>query len=81
MMFVLMVMAGWYAEVVDVCGAFLHGKFDEGTWLYMEVPKGFEKFYPVGCLLLLLQTIYGLNQAVFAFWVQLLKALHDMKFS
>ena len=46
----------------------------------MEVPEGFEKFYPVGCLLLLLQTIYGLKQAAFAFWVQLLKALRKMKF-
>ena len=41
-------MAGWYAEVVDVRGAFLHGKFKEGTRLYMEVPEGFENFYPVG---------------------------------
>ena len=80
MVFVLMVMAGWYAEVVDVRGAFLHGKFEEGTRLYMEVPEGFESFYPVGCLLLLLQTIYGLKQVAFAFWVQLLKALRDMKF-
>ena len=31
MVFVLMVMAGWYAEVVDVRGAFLHGEFKEGT--------------------------------------------------
>jgi hypothetical protein len=80
LVFTLMVMAGWYAEVVDVRGAFLHGEFDEGTRLFMEGPEGFEKFYPVGCLLLLLQTIYGLKQAAFAFWVQLLKALRDMKF-
>jgi len=80
LVFVLMVMAGWYAEVVDVRGAFLHCEFDEGTRLYMEVPEGFEKFSPAGCLLLLLQTIYGLKQAAFAFWVQLLKALRDMKF-
>jgi len=80
LVFTLMVMAGWYAEVVDVRGAFLHGEFDEETRLFMEVPEGFEKFYPVGCLLLLLQTIYGLKQAAFAFWVQLLKALRDMKF-
>ena len=79
-MFTLMVMANWYAEVVDVRGAFLHGEFEEGTKLYMEVPEGFERFYPIGCLLLLLQTIYGLKQAAFAFWVQLLKALHDMEF-
>ena len=46
------VMAGWYAEVVDVRGAFLHGEFGEGRRLYMEVPEGFENFYLVGCLLL-----------------------------
>lgn len=46
----------------------------------MKVPEGFKKFYPVGfLLLLLLQTIYGLKQAVFVFWIQLLKSLHDMK--
>ena len=78
--FTLIVMADWYAEVVNVRGAFLRGKFEEGTKLYMEVPEGFEKFYPIGCLLLLLQTIYGLKQAAFAFWVQLLKALCDMEF-
>ena len=64
----LMVMADWYAEVVDMRGVFLHGKFKEGTKMYMEVPEGFEKFYPIGCLLLLLQTFYGLKQVAFAFW-------------
>ena len=39
-----MVMANWYAEVVDMRGVFLHGKFEEGTKLYMEVLEGFEKF-------------------------------------
>ena len=78
--FTLMVMADWYVEVVKVRGAFLHGEFKEGTKLYMEVPEGFEKFYPIGCLLLLLQTIYGLKQVAFAFWVQLLKALCDTEF-
>ena len=55
-----MVMADWYVEVVNVKGAFLHGEFKEGTKVYMEVLEGFEKFYPIGCLLLLLQTIYVL---------------------
>ena len=67
--FTLMVMADWYAEMVNVRGAFLHGEFKEGTKLYKEVPEGFEKFYPIGCLFLLLQTIYGLKQVAFAFWV------------
>ena len=41
--FTLMVMADWNAEVVDIQGAFLHGEFEEGTKLDMEVPEGFEK--------------------------------------
>ena len=78
--FTLMVMADWYAEVVTMRGAFLHGEFKERMKLYMEVPEGFEKFYPIGCLLQLLQRIYGLKQVAFAFWDQLLKALRDMEF-
>ena len=73
-----MIMAGWYAEILDVRGAFLHGEFEEGTRLFMEVPDGFRTFYPGDVLLLLLQTIYGLKQAAFAFWVELLKAFYDM---
>ena len=49
----LMVMANLYAEVVDMKGAFLHGKLEEGTKLYMEVPEGFKMIYPIGWLLLL----------------------------
>ena len=76
--FILMIMSRWYAKILDVHGAFLHGKFEEGTKLFMEVPNGFKTFFPGDVLLLLLQSIYGLKQAVFAFWVELLKAFYDM---
>jgi hypothetical protein len=46
----------------------------------MEVPQGFEKFYPKNTVLLLLKTIYGLKQAALAFWRELLKALRCMKY-
>ena len=55
--FLLMIMAGWYAELLDVCGAFIHGKFKKGTQLFMEVPDGCKTFYPSDCFMLLLQTI------------------------
>jgi hypothetical protein len=42
---VLMLMANWTAQVVDVKGAFLHGKFENEKQIYTEVPKGFEKWY------------------------------------
>ena len=35
---ILIVMAGWWAELLDVKGAFLHGVFEKGRKVYMEVP-------------------------------------------
>ena len=46
----------------------------------MEVPQGFERFYPQNTVLLLLKTLYGLKQAALAFWRELLKAFHHMKY-
>ena len=42
---VLMLLAGWHGELIDIKGAFLHGDFEDGEKLYMEVPEGFDKFY------------------------------------
>jgi hypothetical protein len=39
---ILLIMAGWYVELIDVKGAFLHGVFEKGGKVYMEVPQGFE---------------------------------------
>jgi len=75
---ILMLLAGWYAEIIDICGAFLHGKFEDGQKVYMEVPQGFEKFYPGNVVLLLLKTIYGLKQAAYAFWQKLCGAFWNM---
>ena len=64
---ILMAMAGWYGHVLDVQGAFLNGRFDEGETLYMHVPEGFEGHYDTSVVLKLKRTIYGLKQAAFAF--------------
>ena len=69
---VLMLMAGWVRELLDVKGAFLHGAFDDGEQIYMSVPEGFEEYYPAGVVLLLLRTIYELRQAAMAFWRMIL---------
>jgi hypothetical protein len=76
----LLLMANWYGELLDVKGVFLHDEFEEGEKLYMQVPEEFEKYYPVGVVLLLLKTIYGLKQAAIAFWKQLLKAFASMDY-
>jgi hypothetical protein len=57
---ILMIMANWQGQIVDVKGAFLHGEFKEGEVIYM-VPHGYEKFYPDDLVLKLKKCIYGLN--------------------
>jgi hypothetical protein len=54
--------------------------FEKGRQVYMEVPQGFEKFYPNNCVLLLKKTLYGTKQAAKAFWLKLLEALRGMKY-
>ena len=58
---VLMIMAIWQTEIIDVKGAFLKASFDPKHKVYMEIPKGFKKFYPKNVLLLLKKTLYGVN--------------------
>jgi hypothetical protein len=73
-------MARWCAMLLDVKGAFLCGNFEDGEKIIMEIPQGFECFYPKNAVLLLLKTIYGLKQAALAFWRELLKAFRHMEY-
>eukprot|EP00957_Ditylum_brightwellii_P018366 1382722-Ditylum_brightwellii.AAC.1 len=38
----MIILAAWTAELLDVKGAFLNGRFQNGKILYMHVPLGFE---------------------------------------
>ena len=78
--FVLMLMAGFYAHVLDVCGAFLLGSFEPEHKMYIEVPQGWEKFYPPGVVLLLNKTLYGCRQSALQFWKLMCTAFKGMKF-
>jgi hypothetical protein len=60
--FTLLALAGWYAHVVDVQGAFLNGRFADKAVLFMEVPEGFERHYGRNTVLRLMRTIYGLKR-------------------
>jgi hypothetical protein len=77
---ILTVVMSWHAILLDVRGAFLHGKFEKDRKIYMDVPQGFERFYPLGVVLLLLKTLYGTKQAAKVFWLVLLSAMNDMEF-
>jgi hypothetical protein len=76
---ILMIMANWQGQIVDVKGMFLHGEFKDGKVIYTKVPRGFEKFYPDDMVLKLKKCIYRLKQAAMAFWRQLLLCMKSME--
>ena len=47
---IIIAMASFWAELLDVKGAFLRGIFEKGRKIYMRVPEGFEKFYPINVI-------------------------------
>ena len=72
----------WVAEIVDVEGAFLQGKFTNGEEMYMEIPDGMEKFYgsKTSKLLKLLVPIYGTKQAAHCFYQRLVDVVKNRKY-
>ncbi len=74
----LMLMQGWIAHVVDMKGAFLYGKFEDGEKVHIKVPLGFEEFYDMDTALLLKKTLYGVKQAAIVFYRKSLKAMANI---
>ena len=74
----IMLLASWFAYMIDHVGAFLHGSFEPGEQLYIKVPKGMEKHYPEGTVLLLLRTLYGLKQSAAQYWKETVQCFEDM---
>ncbi|KAL7563155.1 hypothetical protein ACA910_014434 [Epithemia clementina (nom. ined.)] len=78
--FTLSIMANWLAWVLDVKGAFLHGDFEKGRKIYMEIPEGMTHKYPPWWVVLLNKTLYGTKQAAKQFWLKVLEAMRAMGF-
>ncbi len=70
----LMLMQGGIAHVVDMKGAFLYGEFKDRKKVHIKVLLGFKEFYDKDTALLLKKILYGLKQAVMAFYRKLLAA-------
>ena len=66
MVLVLIVMASWWAELLDMQGAFLTGEMDLENGCYLQVPEGFSKFYRRNVILKLLKTSYRLRQSAWS---------------
>jgi hypothetical protein len=71
-------MANWLAWIVEVEGAFLQGRFQNGELIFMKIPNGFQNFYPSYVMLKLLRTLYGLAQAAIQFWRECRMAMDGM---
>ena len=76
--FVILLLAAWTNQLLDVKGAFLHGRFEGKEKLYTDVPQGMEKYYPKDTVLLPERTIYGLKQAAKQYWKEVLKCFGNM---
>ncbi len=57
----------WTSAIIDVEGAFLQGRFENGEELYIEVPDGFQKWYPDDIILRMNVPLYGIKQAAYCF--------------
>jgi hypothetical protein len=80
--FTLLALARWYAHVVDVQGAaFLNGRLRTkkcSSWKFRRDSRG--TMGVSNTVLRLKRTIYGLKQAAFAFWKELLLAFESLKY-
>ncbi len=52
----------WTSAFIDVEGAFLQGQFENGEELYIEVPDGFQQWYPDDVVLQMNVPLYGKNK-------------------
>ncbi len=71
----------WVAVIIDVRGAYQQGKFENCTELYIEVPNGFEEWYPGDVVLNMIVPLYGTKQAVYCFFQTFKKCITNMMFS
>jgi hypothetical protein len=70
----IMLVSGSIVHVVNVKGAFLHGKFEDREKIYIKIPLGFKEFYDDDTVLLLKKCLYGLKQVAMVFYKKLLAA-------
>jgi hypothetical protein len=69
-MFILEILLGLKSKQGNVLCAFLHGEFEPGENVYVEMPLGFSQYSKDGTkkVIKLKKTLYGLQQSPQAFW-------------
>ena len=74
-------MGNMKAEVVDAKGVFLKGDMEDQEEIHMKISQGREHHYNDNEVIRLKAGLYGLKQAVMAFWRQLLVCMKDIDMS
>ena len=74
--------AKWIAEVVDVEGAFLQGKFKDGEELWIEIPDGMDTYYGnrKDTFLKMNVPLCGTKQAAHCFYVTLVEEIKKREY-
>jgi hypothetical protein len=54
---IMLTVAEWEGHVIDVKGAFLKGRFNNGEEIYLQIPQGFEIYYEKGTVSKLQRTM------------------------
>ncbi len=57
----LMLASDGIAHVVNIKGAFLCSKLNDGEKIYIKIPLGFKEFYDDNTVLLIKKCLYGLK--------------------
>ena len=71
---------GWTSVIIDVEGAFLQGRFENGKELYMEVPEGFDEFYPSDVVLRMNVPLYVTKQVAYCVFKTFAKHVKKMRY-
>jgi hypothetical protein len=73
----LLTLANWKAQVIDVKGAFLKGRFSDEEELYLRIPQGFENYYDKDNVLQLKRMIYGLKKIGISFFERVITSFQE----
>ena len=76
----IMLMGSMCAHLDDVNGLFL-GEFKPEERISMKIPCGFKKYFPLGVLLFLKHTLYGLKNGAKPFWKLLLGIMNELGYT
>jgi hypothetical protein len=71
----------WTSAIIDVEGAFLHGKSKNGEILCIEVPEVFREWYPGNVVYRMNVPLYGTKQVAYCIIKTFARHLKNMTYN